>query len=172
METFQRPVICGKCSAALSCLSSLQKNVSGNLIAEFFISLDSTNWLTGFHWTKVVETNKSKSSSSCAGLAMWVLWIWKQRRRKFSCFVHWPASRCAQWWPLPAQTEWRRLSELRGHASCFLRGHFWQYERYYRGLWIALFKHTAGKIPTVIVYQKLEATLVVAKRVLAWFKSL
>ncbi|XP_031599591.1 circularly permutated Ras protein 1 [Oreochromis aureus] len=27
METFQRPVICGKCSAALSCLSSLQKNV-------------------------------------------------------------------------------------------------------------------------------------------------
>lgn len=36
METFQRPVICGKCSAALSCLSSLQKNVSGNLIAEFF----------------------------------------------------------------------------------------------------------------------------------------
>uniref|UniRef100_A0A3Q0R3U8 VWFA domain-containing protein n=1 Tax=Amphilophus citrinellus TaxID=61819 RepID=A0A3Q0R3U8_AMPCI len=27
METFQKPVICGKCSSALSCLSSLQKNV-------------------------------------------------------------------------------------------------------------------------------------------------
>uniref|UniRef100_UPI0037E71EC9 circularly permutated Ras protein 1 n=1 Tax=Semicossyphus pulcher TaxID=241346 RepID=UPI0037E71EC9 len=27
METFQSPVICGKCSAALSCLSSIQRNV-------------------------------------------------------------------------------------------------------------------------------------------------
>lgn len=36
LESFQRPVVCGKCSAALSCLSSMQNNVSGNLFHLLF----------------------------------------------------------------------------------------------------------------------------------------
>ena len=83
-EAVQSPVFCGKCSAALSCLTSLQRNVS--LLSNTRVHCVEAAF-------KSNETQNLALSSSRPDVGVRVLWKCERRARGSERNVHGPVLR-------------------------------------------------------------------------------